>query len=247
MEEQGMKLFCVGSSSKGNCYILKSSHGTLLIEAGVRFIEIKKALGFSLADVVGVVVSHRHNDHAFAVKDVAKAGIPVLALSDTLESHGVLGNHFCRIIEPMHGYRLGAFKVFAFDVNHDVPCVGFIIEHPEMGKLLFVTDTMMLEYRFNGLNHVLIEANYADDILEYNIKNGYVPASLRDRLLGSHMELATTKGILLANDLSETREIVLIHLSGDNSDGIRFKDEIERSTGTPTLIAHSGTEIELTK
>ena len=178
--------------------------------------------------------------------DVAKAGIPVLALSDTLESHGVLGNHFCRIIEPMHGYRLGAFKVFAFDVNHDVPCVGFIIEHPEMGKLLFVTDTMMLEYRFNNLNHILLEANYADDILEYNIRQGYVPAAMRERLLGSHMEIETTKGILAANDLTKTREIVLLHLSGDNSNGTRFKDEVERATGIPTIVARPGIEIDLT-
>ncbi|EKC78421.1 hypothetical protein LEA_03506, partial [human gut metagenome] len=40
-----------------------------------------------------------------------------------------------------------AFKVFVLPVVHDVPCVGFVIEHQEMGRLLFITDTMMLEYR----------------------------------------------------------------------------------------------------
>lgn len=242
-----MRLKCLGSSSSGNCYLLKAKNDdTLIVEAGLRFQLIKKGLGWRLNNVVGCIASHRHNDHSVSLADVAKAGIPVLALSDTLESHGVLGNHFCRIIEPMHGYRLGAFKVFAFDVNHDVPCVGFIIEHPEMGKLLFVTDTMMLEYRFNNLNHILLEANYADDILEYNIRQGYVPAAMRERLLGSHMEIETTKGILAANDLTKTREIVLLHLSGDNSDGTRFKDEVERATGIPTIIARPGIEIDLT-
>lgn len=242
-----MRLKCLGSSSSGNCYLLTAKNDdTLIVEAGLRFQLIKKGLNWRLSNVVGCIASHRHNDHSVSLADAAKAGIPVLALSDTLEGHGLLGNHFCRVIEPMHGYRLGDFKVFAFDVNHDVPCVGFVIEHPEMGKLLFVTDTMMLEYRFNNLNHILLEANYADDILEYNISKGYVPAAMRERLLGSHMELETTKGILAANDLTKTREIVLLHLSGDNSDGTRFKDEVERSTGIPTIIARAGIEIELT-
>ena len=242
-----MKLKCLGSSSRGNCYLLTADNDdTLIVEAGLKFALIKKGLNWRLTNVVGCIASHRHNDHSVSLADVAKAGIPVLALPDTLESHGLLDNHFCHTIEPMHGYKLGNFKVFAFDVAHDVPCVGFLIEHPEMGKLLFVTDTMMLEYRFNGLNHILLEANYADDILEYNISQGYVPAAMRDRLLGSHMEIETTKGILAANDLSKVQEIVLIHLSGDNSDRNRFKDEIERATGIPTLIARGGMETELT-
>ena len=242
-----MKLKCLGSSSSGNCYLLEASDGsTLMIEAGIKFPLIKKGLGFRLSHVVGCIASHRHNDHSVSLHHVADSGIRVLALEDVLEAHGLLGHHFCHTIEPMHGYKLADFKVFAFDVAHDVPCVGFLIEHPEMGKLLFATDTMMLEYRFSNINHFMIEANYADDILEYNIEQGYVNSAMRERLLGTHMELQTTKGILAANDLTKTREIVLIHLSGDNSDRARFKDEVEAATGLPTYIARNGFETDLT-
>ena len=37
---------------------------------------------------------------------------------------------------------------------------------------------------------------------------------MKPRLIQSHMEINTTKGILKANDLSGVNEIVLIHLSG---------------------------------
>jgi phosphoribosyl 1,2-cyclic phosphodiesterase len=241
-----MKLKCLGSSSNGNCYIFEASDGILILEAGIPFSEIKKGLGFKLNGIVGAVITHQHNDHAASMKNLADCGVRIYTSQHVLESKGLTGHHFCHAIEPMHGYRIGGFKVFAFPVNHDVPCLGFVIEHAEMGKTLFITDTMMLEYRFPGLDHIMIEANYADRVLDYNIENGYVPEAMRERLLGSHMELETTKGILAANDLSKTREIILIHLSGDNSNKEMFKDEVERATGLPIYIADKGLEIDLT-
>lgn len=243
-----MELMVLGSSSHGNCYLFKAKHGkTLIVEAGIGFRDIKKGLGFDLNGVAGCIVSHRHNDHSASVCDLARSGIHVMAHEDVLSSHGLLGDHFCHKIEPMHGFMVGDFKVYPFPVNHDVPCLGFVISHQEMGKTLFVTDTMMLEYRFSGLDHIMLEANYADDILEENIKAGIVHPSMRERLLGTHMELSTTKGILQANDLSKTHEIVLMHLSGENSNAVQFCNEIKSATGLPTYVARKGIRLTLDK
>ena len=40
----GMELRVLGSSSSGNCYILDNGNEALIIEAGIRFIDVKKAL-----------------------------------------------------------------------------------------------------------------------------------------------------------------------------------------------------------
>lgn len=57
-----MKLKVLGSGSKGNCYLLTSSKGkTLIIEAGLRNIEIKESLGFDLTSVEGLLLSHAHS------------------------------------------------------------------------------------------------------------------------------------------------------------------------------------------
>ena len=114
-----------------------------------------------------------------------------------------------------------------------------------MGKLLFVTDTMMLEYTFFGLNHILLEANYADSILNENIDNGTTQPFLRERLMKSHMELETTKEILQSNDLSGVRNIVLIHLSGGNSNAKMFTEEVIKVTGKPVYAAVKGLELNL--
>lgn len=240
-----MRLNVLGSDSNGNCYVLQTDKEALIIEAGVRFSEVKKALKWKLSKVVGAVITHEHNDHAKYVRDFVSNGITVLALPSVFKAKGIDSLSFRKEIEPMHGYIVGDFKVFAMPVCHDVPCVGFIIEHEDMGRMLFVTDTMMLEYRVPGLNHILLEANYAEDILDAKIEAGSVPLSMKPRLIHSHMEIETTKGILRANDLSGVNEIVLIHLSNGNSDERRFVREVQETSGKPVYAAVAGLELNL--
>ena len=242
-----MKLKVLGSDSLGNGYILQSDNEAMLIEAGVSLKEVKKAMKFNLSPIVGCVVSHRHNDHAKHVKEYMAAGIYTLALRDVFEAKKIETLAFRKDIEPMKGYVVGGFQIFVFPVCHDVPCLGFLIDHAEMGRLLFVTDTMMLEYTMPGLNHVLLEANYAEDILDANIENGSVPLSMKPRLQQSHMDIETTKGILRDNDLTGVNEIVLIHLSNGNSDERRFVREVQETTGKPVYVAAAGVELDLSK
>lgn len=242
-----MVMKCLGSGSKGNCYLLQASDGVLIIEAGISFAEVKKALRFDLSSVRGCILSHAHNDHSKYMSEVIESGITVLALKDVFESKGIRDGVFCKVIKPSHGYIVGGFKVFTLSVAHDVPCLGFVIEHREMGKLLFITDTMMVEYLVPNLSHIMLECNYSDEILTYNIEHGITPSGMRDRLLHSHMELQTATDYLRKCDLSQTNEIILIHLSGNNSNGDEFRDWVGRNTGKPVHIARKGFEINLDK
>ncbi|MFV0468124.1 MAG: hypothetical protein ACK5MK_04245 [Dysgonomonas sp.] len=64
------------------------------------------------------------------------------------------------VIEAGKQYTIGEFKIIPFSVKHDVSCLGFLINHPESGNILFVTDTRYISNRFKGLNQILIEATY---------------------------------------------------------------------------------------
>jgi phosphoribosyl 1,2-cyclic phosphodiesterase len=70
-----MILNVISSGSSGNCYVLKSETGSLLIECGVRFDEIQKALGYDLLRILGTLGSHCHLDHMRSAKKVMDAGI----------------------------------------------------------------------------------------------------------------------------------------------------------------------------
>lgn len=239
-----MVLKVLGSSSQGNCYILENKNEALIIEAGVRFIEVKKALGFDIRKVSGCLITHQHNDHAKYIKAMVESGFPTLALEEVWTAKGVTGSRaYC--IERGKGYRFGGFKVLPFDACHDVPCVGYLIDHPETGRIMFLTDSCMCEYVFPGLNQVMIECNYSDAKLVEAINAGRTLPSQRERLMTSHMELNTCKGFLCANDLTNVANIVLLHLSDNNSDEKNFVSEIERQTGKVVYAAHTGLEIEL--
>jgi ribonuclease BN (tRNA processing enzyme) len=174
-------------------------------------------------------------------------GIRVLALADVFDSQNIKNRTFCQEIQPMRGYKIGEFKVFVLPLAHDVPCVGFIIDHPDMGRLFFATDTMMLEYKIPQVDHIMIEANYSDDVLRYNIENGITPSAMKDRLLHSHMELGTLIDIINDNDLTNVQELILLHLSGDNSDEQVFIREVSKNAGKPIYVAKSGMNINLSK
>jgi len=242
-----MKLKIIGSSSKGNSYILETPTGSLILDCGVRFREIQKALGFNLSDVYGCLVTHEHGDHAKAVKDVLKAAINVYASMPTLKALGITERHLAVSIKSNQQFTMGDFIVLPFPTEHDAADpLGFLIQYKPTGeKLLFATDTFFIRHRFNGLNYIVIECNYCREVLEENVKEGHVSEGLKSRIIESHFSLENVKGFLKANDLSQVKKIVLIHLSDGNSNATRMVSEIKELTKKDTVIAEPGKVIEL--
>lgn len=233
-----MELKVLGSSSTGNGYLLTNGKETLILECGVRFSEVKKSLDFNLESIVGAVISHGHGDHSEYVLDYLKAGIKVLSNSDTFNTKGII-HHLAKPVQPLKGYLLGNFKVIPFELKHDVTCYGYIIDHIEMGRLVFITDTFYSAYKFPEVRHWLIEANYSDDILNSR------DCAYKNRVYTSHMSIDNTKALLKANDLSKTNTIILCHLSDGNSNEKQFINEIMYEFGVITIAADKNVQINL--
>ena len=246
-----MELHVINSNSAGNCYVLRNNQESLIIECGVRFDLIKQALKFNLKSVVGCLVSHEHGDHAKAIHEVQKAGINVYASFGTHRACKTLdgaGNHRSIVLKSGEKVKIGGFTVLPFDTKHDAAePLGFLIRHAETGLVLFLTDSYFSEYAFPGLNNVIVEANYCQQILDDRLRAGENPRFLRDRVITSHMSLETCKGLLRANDLSQVNNIVLIHLSDSNSHAERFKREVEEATGKVVHIATAKLTIPFNK
>lgn len=110
--------------------------------------------------------------------------------------------------------------------------------------MLFATDTYYLRYTFKGINHWLLECNYDESILQRNIKSGEVHPKVAERVRKSHMSLAQCISTLENNDLSQTKEIILIHLSLQNSQRQMFINEVSKATGKFVIAAKKGLQIE---
>lgn len=240
-----MTLKVLGSSSKGNCYILESESEALLIECGVKLDNVKQSLNFQLRKVVGCLLTHEHGDHAKYLSEFMKAGINVFASKGTHDACGATDNHRAYTTGNGANFSIGGFRIMPFDVKHDAADpLGFLINHPETGNVLFLTDTFYVPYKFKNLHNIIVEANYSKEIIDKKRSQGYLPQFLNDRIIKSHMSLETCKELLQANDLTQVNNIVLIHLSDGNSDALHFQTEIKNLTGKTVHVADAGVVIE---
>ena len=238
-----MNLHVIGSSSKGNSYVLSNGSETLVIEAGARYKQVKQVIDYKVDTVQALLVTHSHSDHAAYLSDYLMEGVKVLSppgVASKMADLAFTSIGFWLIGEPGVEMRFGNFHVLPFYVVHDVPCFGYLIHHPECGKLVYITDTHYSPFKFNDINHWIIEANYDADILQARYESGKINYSYYDRVLHSHMSLQTTMDILRINDLSKTQSIILIHLSDQNSDEKMFIEEVTKAFGVPTYVADAG-------
>lgn len=237
-----MELKVVSSGSIGNCYILNGNNSTLLIECGVKYQEIVKALDYDLFKVKACIVSHSHGDHAKSIKQIMQNGIPVLASKGTFDALKISQEQRYKELEHLRTYNIKDFWISAFDVEHDAPqTMGFIITHNECGRVLFITDTYRLKWNFNmAFDCVIIEANFCEELVSKK-SDEYI----NKRRYKAHMSFQTAMLTLEKLDLSKCKNIVLIHLSDTSSDEQRFKRECIERFGIPTTIATKGQSINL--
>ena len=151
--------------------------------------------------------------------------------------------------------RIGSWTVIPFYLPHTtrdketgalIPCpnFGYLIEHEEMGKLLYMTDMEYSPFSFKSqrINHLVIESNYCEDLVNN------ADANYSHRLQG-HCSLETCKGIVVANKTSDLRTVTLIHLSDSAADPDRMKSEIQQVAGkwVRVEVAEKGFQCELSK
>ena len=221
----------ISTGSKGNAYIVSDGITPLLLECGITYRDIQRAFDFKMSQVAGCLLTHEHKDHCKSINDVLKAGIDVYMSSGTKEAIGI-EHHRVRTVQSKKQFKLGTWTILPFDTEHDVSePIGYLLANKQGDKLLFATDTYFIKYRFAGLTHLMIEANYDMGILNENIASGRVPAVMKKRLMKSHFSLDNVKEFLRSNDLSKVQEIWLLHLSDNNSDEAMFKQEIAELTG----------------
>lgn len=227
----------LASGSRGNCYRIDDGSSPILLECGMSYKEIQRWLNFKVSNLAGCLVSHEHQDHSMAARDILKAGIDCYMSPGTKEALGI-DHHRIIIIKARQQFQLGSWTILPFETQHDAAePLGFLIANQEGGKLIYATDTYYVRYKFPGLNYIMVECNYCPALLKVNLDKGLVSPGLKTRLLSSHFSLPNVKEFLKANDLSQVREIWLLHLSDNNSDADRFKREIQELTGKMVFVA----------
>lgn len=230
-----MKLEVLGSSSKGNSYIISDGVTRLLLDCGLPIKQIIAGIGYKPSGVTACLVTHSHGDHVKAAQALLHYGVKVYASAGCINAAKLSGATRAKALEP---FEVGTFSILPFDIEHDAPePLGFLLKSSVTGeKLLYFTDTYYLKYKFNGVTHILCEANYDADILHERIESGSVPQVLANRILSSHMSITHLERFLRACDTSKLRTVYLCHLSDGNSNAAEFRRRIQRVTGAEVIV-----------
>ena len=181
-------------------------------------------------------------DHAKWAAHYKKAGLRMYMNKDTMDHWQVEGTPLLSTQQLF----IGNFKVKPLEVAHDVPCLAFLIDHPEMGRMFFITDSSYCQWNLSAakIQNWMVECNYDYNMIRENRKAGKLDKDRYDRILEGHFGLENCKEFLAANDLSHTIRIVLLHASKQNGNTVLFKKVIEDQTGKDVFIARAGLVID---
>lgn len=153
----------------------------------------------------------RHGDHLnpFTAKEFIRRGVPVFVHEQVIEEADLKG--FSPLLSHFPN-KVGGFVVQTFEAPHNVPNYGFLIKTPTNERILFVTDTTGINYRFRDIDCIMVECNHDDDTLLDNLSNHDVSMSHPEW----HMGLEECIKFCIVNYSSSLKQIILIHMSHTN-------------------------------
>lgn len=230
----------ISSSSSANGYILESGGQALILELGCRMMDYILKIKDAFITISGCCASHAHLDHLnkSTAKEFIRRGIPVFfgeKVYEELLKEGLISG-----IKPLPTAQktfIGGFIVQPFEVAHNVPNYGFLIETPTKERIVFVTDAMECRYKFKDLDCIMVECNHDDDTLLDNLDKHDVSMSHPENHLGMEDCIDFCKH----NTSATTKQIILIHLSHQNiNEEFALKSVQKAIPLVKVTVAHSG-------
>lgn len=186
--------------------------------------------------------SHPPLDHSKSLNDFESMGIPAFAPYEKFEPH-----FYTKIY--------GEFEVKDFPLTttdnswthtnadgSECPCYGFLITHPEMGRMIYATDTELIKWRFKGINHILLGVNYDKDLVDKDNdpKTRHV--------FRGHLSIDTACDFVKASYSDSLQNVIMCHLSSENSDRDSFIEKMKKvAYGANVDVAEPGKEWILRK
>jgi phosphoribosyl 1,2-cyclic phosphodiesterase len=238
------ELINLGSSSKGNCFVITDGNAVFVFDLGFKYDEFqkryKKQTGkyINALGIDACLVSHRHQDHSRGIDSFLDNCAEIyLPESMKVPKMGIYG------VQPGHSYQ-DNFIIFApFPAIHKdlgknmkgeeerkfgewavkIDCLGYIVAVKETGNIwLYFTDSSFLMPPLDNVTHAVIECNHdleligEDDRSELHIL----------RAIESHLSLQDVINILKNADTTHLRKLYLMHNSTRNLDKRKAKKEI---------------------
>jgi phosphoribosyl 1,2-cyclic phosphodiesterase len=221
-----MKLWVLGSGSRGNAVLVESGDCRIMIDVGFGPRILKKRLeplGIAPESIDACVVTHEHSDHIRGAARVArKWHWPLLMTEGTYASSRLpaLGTS-AATFRAGRTLEFPGMTVETFRTPHDAtePIGVVVMEHQTGVRAAILTDvgcgTRTVRKMISDVDVLVIESNHDDDMLW----NGSYPLSLQRRIASSvgHLSNAECASVVQECVTPRLRQVVLAHLSEENN------------------------------
>jgi phosphoribosyl 1,2-cyclic phosphodiesterase len=220
------------SGSAGNLYEVVAGNGArIIIDPGVRWELLIKALNYELDNIEACLVSHSHLDHCKSALNMMNNGIATYVSAGALEAMDKVRLHRNSYLIKDEYLCCPNFDIGFFSTFHDAPDpLGFIIkENATKNHLLFATDTSHIRQSFKiPFRIIAIECSYDRDLLDNRVLNKTINETLAKRLLESHMEKSVAMNYIKNHcALWNCEELHLLHMSESGIDKEATRKEFE--------------------
>ncbi|MDR2807215.1 MAG: MBL fold metallo-hydrolase [Puniceicoccales bacterium] len=215
----------LGSSSQGNCLLVRSTEGNFLIDAGLtgkQIVDRLFNLGFGINDIDAIFITHEHADHCQGLRGLGKWDhLRFFANEATATAiDDKLGKQFhWNYFRSGESFYYKSLFVETFLIPHDaVEPIGYLLRSENGGKsLCWMTDLGYIPpqlQRYAKDSEILIlESNYDHTLLESDRR----PQAIKNRIRGRYGHLSNESAFnLITNaDRPQWQKIFLAHLSRD--------------------------------
>ena len=169
-----MEISILASGSSGNATLFCSGSNTVLIDAGISALAIRRRLaacGRSIADIDALALTHEHSDHVKGVEVLVRHNpLPVWATAGTWSALPVRTKDGGELVSG-RSVDLGGLRLTPVATSHDAAePVAMILDDGDV-RVGLCTDTgvmtpLLLE-RLRGCDLLLLEANHDADMLRH--------------------------------------------------------------------------------
>ena len=216
-----MRMWVLGSGSRGNAVLLESASGRLLVDAGfgLRILQSRlAAIGIAPESIAHCVITHEHKDHVHgATQAAARWGWTLHASAGTIEAHPPLAAANAHTFKAGDTLALQGFSVETVRTPHDArESVAVVATSLSCGTRAGICYDLghapdRVRDALKGLDLLVLEANHDSDML----RAGPYPPSVCDRIAGRYGHLSNAAASTLARQLAAPalRHVVLAHLS----------------------------------
>ncbi len=249
-----MRIQILASGSKGNCTFIESNKTRLLIDVGINYTRIKKALNkidVDLNSIDGIIISHTHSDHVGGLASlINKVKIPVFIkeeLNDEIKK--IIPKEQIVLIDG-NNVTINTIDIDIISASHDVPAFGFVLNDGKV-KILYLTDTGYINRKYyqmlENLDAYIIESNHDEKML----MEGPYPYILKQRVISDKGHLSNNyTGKFLEKTIGDkTKYIVLAHISENNNTEElamrQVKGIIDKKYNNNIIIAKQHEETEM--